>query len=106
MIFSGLLTETLKFYEVVETQSQSGFKTTEERLFCTIRAERLKNKQNYTVNADELFHTCELSFRLRYREGMNDTNIVEYQGERYRITSMDRYTRDNEVVIIMSKINE
>lgn len=106
MIFSGLLTETLKFYEVVETQSASGFKTTEERLFCTIRAERLKNKQNYTVNADELFHTCELSFRLRYREGMNDTNIVEYQGERYRITSMDRYTRDNEVVIIMSKINE
>lgn len=106
MIFSGKLTETLKFYEVVETQSQSGFKTTEERLFCTIRAERLKNRQNYTVDADELFHTCELSFRLRYRQGMKDTNIVEYQGERYRITSMDRYTRDNEVVIIMSKINE
>lgn len=106
MIFSGKLTETLKFYEVVDTQSQSGFKTTEERLFCTIRAERLKNRQNYTVDADELFHTCELSFRLRYRQGMNDTNIVEYQGDRYRITSFDRYTRDNEVVIMVSKINE
>lgn len=106
MIFSGLLTETLNFYEIVETQSASGYKTTEEHLFCTIRAERLKNKQNYTVDANELYHTCELKFRLRYRNGMDDTNIVEYNGERYRITSLDRYVRDNEVVITMTKINE
>lgn len=106
MIYSGQLTEILKFYKIVETQSESGFKHSEEVYMFQMRAERLKNKENYVVDAAELFHSSELRFRLRYRKEIDETNIVEYEGQRYRITSLDKYNEENQLTIIIAKINE
>jgi SPP1 family predicted phage head-tail adaptor len=106
MIYSGQLTEILKFYKVVETQSGSGYKQTEEVFMFQVRAERTKNRENYLVDADELFHLSELTFRIRYRKEIDETNIVVYEGNRYRITSLDKYMQDNQLTITLSKINE
>lgn len=106
MIFAGTLTENLTFYQIVEIQSVSGFKHTEEVLMFTAKAQRTKNKENYTVDANELFHTNELTFRLRCRKEVEETNIVVYNEERYRITSLYKYPRENEMTIILAKINE
>lgn len=106
MIYSGQLTEILKFYRVVETQSESGFKSTEEIFMFRVRAERLKNKMEFGVDADEIFHSSSLTFRLRYRREISETNIVEYEGQRYRIISIDKYVPDNQLTIILDKINE
>jgi SPP1 family predicted phage head-tail adaptor len=106
MIYSGALTETLNFYEVSETQSQSGYKSTQEVFKLKARAQRLKNKERYLENAGELFHTSELTFRLRFRKEIKDTDIVVYEDERYRITSLDKFTEENQLTIILSKINE
>jgi hypothetical protein len=44
---------------------------------------------------------------LRYRKEIEETNIVVYRGQRYRITSIDKYIRDNnQLTIILAKINE
>lgn len=106
MIYSGQLTEILEFYKVVEVQSESGFKHPEEIFMFKVRAERTKNKENYVVDADELFHSSELRFRLRYRKEIDETNIVVYEGQRYRITSLDKYKEENQLTIILSKIND
>lgn len=106
MIYSGLLTETLHFYEKIETQSQSGYKSTEEVFKFKVRAQRTKNKEKYLTDAEELFHTSELTFKCRYRREIKDTDIVVYENERYRITSLDKFTEDNQLTIILSKINE
>jgi SPP1 family predicted phage head-tail adaptor len=106
MIYSGHLREQLNFYNVVEVQSGSGFKHTEEIFKFMVRAERTKNRENYTVDADELFHSNELTFRLRYRPDIKETDIVEYEGQRYRITSLDKYIEENQLTIIISKIND
>jgi SPP1 family predicted phage head-tail adaptor len=107
MIYSGQLAEILEFYKVVETQSESGYKSTSEVFMFRVRAERTKNKETYLVDADELFHSNELTFRLRYRKEIEETNIVVYRGQRYRITSIDKYIRDNnQLTIILAKINE
>ena len=107
MIYSGQLTEILEFYKVVEVQSESGFKHPEEIFMFKVRAERTKNKENYVVDAGtELFHSSELRFRLRYRKEIEETNIVVYEGQRYRITSLDKYKEDNQLTIILDKINE
>lgn len=107
MIYSGQLTEILNFYRVVETQSESGFKSTEEIFMFRVRAERLKNKMEFGVDAgSELFHSSELTFRLRYRKEISETNIVEYEGQRYRIISIDKYVPDHQLTIILDKINE
>lgn len=106
MIQSGLLTETLHFYEQVETQSESGFKATEEVFKFKVRAQRTKNKEKYLTDAEEIFHTSELTFKCRYRKEIKDTDIVVYENERYRITSLDKFKEANQLTIILAKINE
>lgn len=106
MIFAGKLTERLLVYRVVENQGRTGYKDTSEEYVCTVPAEKLKNKENFVVDAGELFHDLELSFRLRNRADIIETSVLGYNGERYRINSIDRYPRDNEMVIKIMKINE
>lgn len=106
MIFAGTLTEQLDFYHIIETQSSTGFKNTEEVLFWSCKAYRIKNKENYAVDANELFHTNELRFVLRYCKEIKETDIVIYEGEKYRITSINKYPRDREETIIVARINE
>lgn len=106
MIFAGELTEKLTFYEVRETQSESGFKHTVEVEMFTVRAYRAKNREAYMVDAGELFHSSELTFQLRYRKEISETNIVVYNGNRYRITSLSPYIQENQITITLSKINE
>ena len=106
MIQSGLLRETLHFYGQVETQSESGYKHIEEVFKFKVRAQRTKNKENYLTNAEEIFHTSELTFKCRYRKEITDTDIVVYEGQRYRITSLDAFKEANQITIIISKINE
>lgn len=106
MIQSGLLRDTLHFYEIVETQTESGYKSTDEKLRFKVRAQRIKNKEKYTIDADELFHTSELTFKLRYRKEIKETDIVVYDNEKYRITSIDKYIEANQLTIIIAKINE
>lgn len=106
MIFAGQLTEKLTFYEVREEQSASGFKHTTENKRFTTRAYRARNKENYVVDAGELFHSTELTFQLRYRSEITETDVVVYRGERYRITSLCPYIQENQLTIILSKINE
>lgn len=106
MISSGALTETLHFYEVVETQSDSGFKHTEEVFKFKVRAQRTKNKEKYTIDAEEIFHSSELTFKCRYRKEITETDIVVYEGQRYRLTSLDKFKEANQLTIMLSKINE
>ena len=75
MIYSGKLTEYLAFYKVEEVQSESGFKHPVETFMFKVRAERLKNKENYVVDADELFHSNELRFRIRYRKEIEEKGL-------------------------------
>lgn len=106
MIYSGTLTERLEFHHIVETQSASGYKSTEEVRYMSVLADRWKNKESYVVDAEELYHLTELTFKLRYRKEVAETDIVVYNGERYRITSLEKQQRMNEMTIILSKINE
>jgi SPP1 family predicted phage head-tail adaptor len=96
----------LHFYERVETQSESGFKQTEEVFKFKVRAQRTKNKEKYLTDAEEIFNTSELTFKCRYRKEIKDTDIVVYENERYRITSLDKFKEANQLTIILAKINE
>ena len=106
MIYAGSLTEYLTFYRMVETQSPSGYKRTEEELVCKVRAYRTKDKGKYLIDAEELFHTNELSFKLRMRSDIDETCIVVYEDKRYRITSLQKWQREGDMTITLALINE
>lgn len=106
MIYAGKLKEKLDFFKIQEVQTESGFKHSEEVFMFTARAERTKNKENFVVDAEEIFHNINLTFRLRYRAEVDETNIVIYNQNRYRIISINPWKSDNEMTIIIEKINE
>lgn len=106
MIFAGQLTEVLDFYHIKETQSESGYKVVNEEYYMTRKAYRAKNKETYVVDADEIFHNTELTFKFRLAPEVQETDIVVYNHQRYRITSIDSYQRGREMTIILAKINE
>ena len=105
MIFAGKLKEKLDFYKVEEVQTASGFKNQEEVYQFTAKAERTKNKENFVVDAEEIFHNIYLTFRLRYRE-IKETWIVIYKEARYRIISINPWDDNREMTIMIEKINE
>ena len=106
MIFAGQLRDKLSFYQIEEVQSESGFKHIAEVFLFSTKAERLKNKESYAVDADELFHITELKFRLRYRKEITETCLVQFEGSKYRITSLEDRKQDNEMIITLGKVNE
>jgi head-tail adaptor len=106
MIYAGALNEYLSFYKLEETQTPSGFKRVEEVLLCRVRASRTKDKGKYTVDAEELFHTNELNFRLRIRKDVDETCTVEYNNRRYRILSLQKWYREGDMTITLGLINE
>lgn len=106
MIYAGKLREKLDFYKIQEVQSESGYKRTEEVFMFTAKAERTKNKENFVIDAEELFHSVYLTFRLRFRKEVDETNIVVYKGNRYRIISLNPWEVDGEITIMLEKINE
>ena len=106
MIYAGKLKEKLEFYKIQEMQTQSGFKSTDEIYMFTANAERTKNKENFVVDAEEIFHSIYLTFRLRFRREVDETNIVKYKSERYRIISLNPWEADGEMTITIEKINE
>ena len=106
MIYAGQLTEYLSFYHIQETQSSSGFKKTEEVLLCRVKAYRMKDKGKYEIDAEELFHTNTLNFKLRLRREIDETCTVEYNDRRYRIVSLQKWYREGDMTITMELINE
>lgn len=55
MIFAGALKEKLDFYKIVETQSASGFKKTEEQYMFTCNAYRQKTKRDSVLMLKRFF---------------------------------------------------
>ena len=106
MIFAGKLTEKLQIYKVEEVQGRTGYKAPTEEFVCELLAERDRNKESFVVDANELFHDVLLTFRLRNRKEVTEKSIIGYNGDRYRVISIERFPRDNEQVIKVSKINE
>ncbi|MBO7321961.1 MAG: head-tail adaptor protein [Bacteroidales bacterium] len=105
MIFAGAMRERLSFYNVEEAQSASGYKSSQEQFMFSCRAGRERTSENYVVDSGELFHSNELTFRLRQRN-IKETDMVQYNGDKYRITSIDKYPMQNEMVIKIEKVNE
>lgn len=105
MVFAGKLTEKLDFYSGDETQSPSGYKDISKQFKFGALAEKVKQKETITEDAEEVFHYLEITFRLRNRS-VEETDMVQWNGGWYRIMSIDKYPRDNEMVIKVMKINE
>ena len=88
---SGLLNERLSVYTVTTTVDANGFKaqtlTLKGSYFC--RVLNARNDRD-TADVDRVVYNPDRRFELRRQIQIADSDIIEYDGQRYVIASIDR----------------
>ena len=88
---SGLLNERLSVYTVTTTVDANGFKaqtlTLKGSYFC--RVLNARNDRD-TADVDRVVYNPDRRFELRRQIPIADSDIIEYDGQKYVIASIDR----------------
>lgn len=88
---SGLLNERLSVYTVTTTVDANGFKaqtlTLKGSYFC--RVLNARNDRD-TADVDRVVYNPDRRFELRRQIQIADSDIIEYDGQRYVIASIER----------------
>ena len=91
MARAGLLNERLKVYTMTTTVDATGFKaqtlTLKGEYFC--RVLNARNDRD-TADVDRVVYNPDRRFELRRQIAIADSDIIEYDGQKYVITSIER----------------
>lgn len=103
---AGLLTDTISFYSLSNTKSNSGAIVKTKTLVLNSRCQVLKNTgKNGVVNYED-FNTNLLEVKVRYNPIINETLIVLLRGKTYKIENTFLNKKDNSFSISLKKIDE
>lgn len=104
---AGLLRETLIFKELKEVRSPTGFVKKEyvPALTCKAYKKKLSSVIGDGVSAMEQFIGNTIVFQVRYYPVIKENQKVEYQGQDYSITLLDRQL-DNTYLITLTKTDK
>lgn len=88
---SGLLNERLSVYGITTTTDETGAKvptlTLQGTYFCRVLTSR---NDRDTADTDRVVYNPDRRFELRRQIAIADSDIIEYDGLRYVITSIER----------------
>lgn len=105
---AGLLREWVTFKEPVKVIDRSGGQTVTYKDVYRARAYR-KRFSNVTdkdkLDAKEVFYGHFGILQVRYSPLIKEDQIVEYQGNLYKIILLDRHLQDNTYLLNLTKLN-
>ena len=91
MARAGLLNERLSVYTMSTTADTNGYKsqtlTLKGTYFCRVIASR---NDRDTADTDRIVYNPDRRFELRRQIAIADSDIIEYDGIKYVITSIER----------------
>lgn len=106
MIPAGTLRYKLKFHQLQEIQSESGFKSKIKTEIYQCKAAKIKSTGDLIEDGKELFNSNRLIFKLRNNNLLNENLIVEFDGVEYKIVFFDFDIYDSSIKITIEKINK
>lgn len=77
-----------------------------DTLRCTCRARVNYSSGTRTVENDEIFYSVDREFIVRSYVEVEDTDIIEWNGEKWRILTIDHNRQYNNIFIRTTKINQ
>lgn len=92
-MWAGKLNEVVKFYKPTITTNEFGEQVQSYELAIETKAEVVHNSGGRTVENGEVFFDYTKTFRVRKYHNIAENYLIEWQGKRYRILSIeeDRY---------------
>lgn len=105
-MMAGQYNEPIKIYSVTETINEFGERETVERLTYSTKAKIESYSGSRSNENDEIVYTHTKTIYVRIYVPISDTNIIEYDGIKWRITNIEKRKDYNDKVITMEKIND
>lgn len=104
---SGLLArEFITIYRYTNIQSTSGQIKKEKVKICDTRCYVKKQNGNHKEVAKELFDAVEINFQIRWNPNIQDSDIIEYNNQEFKITFINNNIWDRTMTLTAVKINK
>lgn len=102
---SALLRHIIDIYELVETKTQYGtIKKTYNFKYQT-RAHVRFNSENQVISEGEVYYPINRTFIVRAFVPVTETDVIEFEGKRYKIMSINKNIYYNDIEIVTTLIN-
>lgn len=103
---AGRLTEVIEIYSSIVTRTDSGASQEEWNKVCSTRAYVKHMSQDREVILDEVVYPRTREFIVRYYVTVNEYDRIKYNGQMYRILSIDKRKIEQEQSIIAELVND
>lgn len=103
---SCLLKDPIDIYELNTTKTEYGTIQTNYVLKYHTRAYVRFNSENMTVSEGEVFFPVNRTFIVRAYVPVVETDQIEYEGKRWKITSINKNKYYNDIEIITTLVNQ
>ena len=105
-MIAGRLNEVVKIFDPVETINEYGERSTVYNETYTTRARVEFNTGNRGNENDEIVFNYFKTFNLRAYVPITETSLIEWQGKKYRILTIERRREYNDLLINTELVNE
>lgn len=103
---AGLLTESIKIYAPSTTCNDYGERIQDYTLIRQTRAKVDYSGGRKNIENNEVFFDYTKTFHIRYYVNINESMVIEWNGKKYRILSIEDVRKWNEKIITGELINE
>lgn len=103
---AGLLREEITVEKLTSTKDSYGSMTELWETKLSTRAEVKYNAGNRAALNNEIIHTSNVTFTVRYYHSVDEADRILYKGKRYRILSVSRELYKQAISILTELINE
>ena len=98
--------EFITIYRYTNIQSTSGQIKKEKTKVCDTRCYVKKQNGSNKEVAKELFDTVEINFQIRWNPNIQDSDIIEYNQQEFKITFINNNIWDRTMTLTAVKINK
>lgn len=105
-MFAGQFNEIIKIYKSIETINEYGEREITTQLDYTTRAKVEETSGTRQNENNEIVYDHLKTFYTRSYAPVTDTSIIEFDGRKWRVISIDRRKEHNDIKIVAELINE
>lgn len=98
------LDKVIDIYELVITETLSGFTSRKWVKKYTTRARVNYSSGGRTIENDEIFFMVDREFIMRHYVPIVDTDIIIWNDEKWRVLSIDHNREFNDIIVRTTKI--
>lgn len=105
-MMAGEYKDPIKLYKVEEEVNEYGERVPVEKYVMATRSKVDFSSGNRTTENSEIVYNYSKTFYVRAYVPVSDTSIIEFDGKRYRVITVDHRREYNDIRVVTEQVNE